>query len=56
MSRRTITVIEMEHVLKRHFPSVEDFPLLRTLSFVAWELDVPRKELLKSLRKPRGGR
>ena len=51
MSRPTI--IEIERVLRKHFPEVEDFPLLRTLSFVAWELDVSRRDLLRSLREPR---
>jgi hypothetical protein len=47
------TIIDMERVLKRHFPEIDDFPLLRTLSFVAWELDVSRRDLLKSLKNPR---
>ena len=49
MAKPTIT--DMERVLRRYFPEVRTFPLLRTLSHVAWELGISRRELLKSLRE-----
>lgn len=52
MTRRP-TVSDIERLLRKHYPEVEDFPLLRTLSFVAWELDIPQKDLLRTLKKPR---
>lgn len=51
MAKPTIT--DLERVLRKHFPHLEDFPLLRTLSYVAWELDISRRDLLKTLRDPK---
>jgi hypothetical protein len=47
------TISDMERVLKKHFPHLEEFPLLRTLSSVAWELSVSRRDLLRTLKDPR---
>lgn len=47
------SIRDLERVLRRNFPEEEHFPLLRTLAYVAWELDIPRKDLLRTLRKPR---
>lgn len=52
MSRKP-TITDLERVLKKNFPEAADFPLLRTLSYVSWELDIPQRELLKTLRDPR---
>jgi hypothetical protein len=43
----------MERVLRHAYPEVETFPLLRTLPAVAWELDVPVRVLVRSLKDPR---
>jgi hypothetical protein len=46
-------IADMERVLKKYFPDLEEFPFLRTLSYVAWELRISRRDLLKTLREPR---
>ena len=54
MQLKRPSVIDMERTLRREYPEVESFPLLRTLAAVAWELDVPARYLVRSLRDPRG--
>jgi hypothetical protein len=51
MAKPTIT--DLERVLRKSFPHLEDFPLLRTLSYVSWELSIPQRDLLKRLKDPK---
>lgn len=47
------TVADIERILRKHYPEEENFPILRTLSYVAWELDISQRTLLRSLKEPR---
>lgn len=43
------SVVEMERVLRHHYPDVSSFPLVRTLAAVAWELGISQHDLLRTL-------
>jgi hypothetical protein len=43
----------MERTLRRQYPEVSTFPLVRTLAAAAWELQVSQRMLLSTLKNPR---
>lgn len=53
MSEEKPTIFDLERTLRQVYPEVTTFPLLRTLAAVAWELGVPARILVRSLKNPK---